>query len=278
MPSSQHSNRPVQDDRCNAGRDDEVAARIELIDVLTGVQVDVAYEAISACEHCHGNQAEPGTPILECERCDGAGQLRAVTRTPFGQVARAVVCDVCGGSGRVPRDPCKVCAGRGRTVSEQELTVDVPAGIADGQRIRLAGRGHAGESGGSVGDLYVEIAVARHEDFVREGNDLVTVVDISAPDAALGTTLTIPSLEGELELEIAAGTQPGEVLDVAGAGLPPLRGGKRGAQRNVVNVVIPRNLTADQREMLDSFRETLGEHNLESSEGMLSKLRRVIGR
>src|SRR5579871_3002318 len=136
------------------GGDVAVSAQIELADAAQGTTIEVSYEVVATCPHCHGNGAEPGTPIETCPRCQGSGQLQAVTRTPFGQVVRATVCDVCHGDGRVPKEPCKVCRGRGRTVEHPTITVDVPAGIADGQRIRLAGRGHAGERGGPAGDLY----------------------------------------------------------------------------------------------------------------------------
>ena len=191
-------------------------------------QVEVAYEAIARCEHCHGNGAEPGTPIETCPRCQGQGQLRAVTRTPFGQVVRAVVCDLCDGDGKVAQTPCKVCDGRGRKVERVKLSVDVPAGIADGQRIRVSGRGHAGEHGGAAGDLYVQIRVADDPRFVRDGDDLVTVVDVAAPLAALGTTVEVPTIDGTTELEIPAGTQPNETFSIRGEGMPALRGRRHG--------------------------------------------------
>ena len=177
---------------------------------------------MALCEHCHGNGAEPGTPIETCTRCQGTGQLRAVSRTPFGQVMRTTACDVCGGDGKVAREPCKVCRGRGRKVERPKVKVDVPAGIADGQRIRIAGRGHAGERGGPPGDLYVLIHVREDPRFVRDGDDLVTAVDVAAPQAALGTTVAgrRPSTASRSSVDIPAGTQPHETLIVRGAGMP----------------------------------------------------------
>src|ERR1700733_13767089 len=169
------------------GGDVAVAAEVDLAEAATGCAIEVSYEAVVLCEHCHGNGAEPGTPIETCPRCEGSGQLRAVSRTPFGQVMRTTVCDVCGGDGRVASEPCEVCRGRGRKVERPNVMVDVPAGIADGQRIRIAGRGHAGERGGPAGDLYVLIRIRQDSRFVRDGDDLVTAVDVSAPLAALGT-------------------------------------------------------------------------------------------
>ena len=163
------------------GGDIAVSAEITLAQAALGDQVELSFEAIDACERCHGNGAEPGTPIVTCERCGGAGVLQAVSRSPFGQVVRQVACDVCGGDGRVAEQPCPRCDGRGREVRRRTLRVDVPAGIADGQRIRLTGRGHAGERGGPPGDLYVLVQIARDERLLRDGDDLVTVVDVAAP-------------------------------------------------------------------------------------------------
>jgi len=262
------------------GGDVAVAVEITLEDAARDSQVDVEYDAVGLCEHCNGNAAEPGTPIRTCERCGGAGQLRAVTRTAFGQLVRTQACDVCGGDGKIPETPCSVCRGRGRQATRRKLTIDIPAGIADEQRIRLAGRGHAGERGGPSGDLYVLVRVAEDERFVRDGNDLVHVLNLPAPSAALGTTVTVPTLEGEESLDIPPGTQPGTVLNLRGKGMPSLRRGRRGDQRVLVNVVIPRNLSAEQRDMLDRFADTLGPHNLDDEgerESLFSRVRRAFG-
>jgi molecular chaperone DnaJ len=259
------------------GGDVAVSATIELAQAATGTPVEVSYEAVVRCETCHGNGAEPGTPIETCGRCGGSGQLRAVTRTPFGQVVRATACDVCHGDGRVPKSPCKTCRGRGRVVATQTVSVDIPAGIADGQRIRLSGRGHAGEHGGPPGDLYVLVRVAEDERFVRDGDDLVTVVDVAAPLAALGTTLEVPTLDGPVPLEVPAGTQPHETLTLRGRGLPALRRGRRGDLRVVVNVVIPRRLSHEQRELMEQLSASLGEENMNPEEGVFSKLKRAFG-
>ncbi|HEX7290524.1 MAG TPA: molecular chaperone DnaJ [Conexibacter sp.] len=259
------------------GGDVAVTATISLAEAATGRALEVGYEAVVRCDACRGNGAEPGTPIETCERCGGAGQLRAVTRTPFGQVVRAAVCDACGGDGRVPQQPCGACHGRGRRVERLTLAVDVPAGIADGQRIRLGGRGHAGEQGGPPGDLYVLIRVAEDERFLRDGDDLVTLVDVPAPLAALGTTISVPTLDEPIELEIPPGTQPHDTLTLRGKGMPALRRGRHGDLRVVVNVVIPRRLTDEQRELLGRLAGTLTDDNLRSEEGVFSKLKRAFG-
>lgn len=259
------------------GGDVAVRVDIELLDAAHGTQTTVAYEAVTRCEHCHGNGAEPGTPIETCERCGGSGQLQAVTRTPFGQMVRTMPCDVCGGDGRLASVPCAECAGRGRLARRQQLDVDIPAGIADGQRIRLAGKGHAGDAGAPAGDLYVLVRVREDPRFVREGDDLITVLDVPAPLAALGATMEVPTLEGPTSVELPAGTQPGELLTVRRQGMPSLRRGRQGDLRVVVNVVVPRRLTAEQRELAQRLNESLTEENLRSHESVFAKLRRALG-
>jgi molecular chaperone DnaJ len=260
------------------GRDIAVSAEITLAEAAEGTSVELSFEAVDACEVCHGNGAKPGTPIVTCERCGGAGVLQAVTRSPFGQVMRQMACDVCGGDGRVPSEPCEHCDGRGREVRRRTLRVDVPAGIADGQRIRLSGRGHAGERGGPPGDLYVHVRIAADERFLRDGDDLVTVLDVSAPLAMLGATLSAPSLDGEVEVDVPAGTQPGEVFVVRGHGMPRLkRSGRRGDLRVVVNVVVPRRLSREQRKLADKLADSLTDENVGTDESLVGKLKRLIG-
>ncbi|HEX2414030.1 MAG TPA: molecular chaperone DnaJ [Thermoleophilaceae bacterium] len=260
------------------GGDQAVEIEISLEEAAAGVEAEVSYELVDTCEHCHGNGAEPGTPIETCERCGGAGRLRAVTRTAFGQLVREQACDVCGGEGKVPTQPCTTCGGAGRRAVRKTLKVDVPAGIADEQRIRLSGRGHAGERGGPPGDLYVIVRVREDERFLRDGNDLVTVVDVPAPAAALGATVSVATLDGDEEIEVPPGTQPGTVVTLRGRGMPSIGRGRRGDQRVVLNVVIPRNLSGRQRELLDELHASLTDENLreEEPESILGKLRRAF--
>ena len=259
-----------------AGGDVAVSVEVDLVDVLHGVSVDAPYRVVARCEHCHGNKAEPGTPITTCPRCGGSGQLQAVSRTPFGQVVRTAACDQCGGDGKIPEQPCSVCRGEGRVATQRTLSVDVPAGIADGQRIRVTGKGHEGERGGPPGDLYVLVHVRADDRFVRDEQDLVTVVDVPAPLAALGAKVPVPTLEGDTEVTIDAGTQPGETLRVRHQGLPSLRRSSRGDLRVVVNVVIPRRLSGEQKELLERLAGTLSEDNLRAPEGVMSKLKRLL--
>ncbi len=260
------------------GGDVAVSVEVSLMDAARGTQAAVDYDVVDTCEHCRGNGAEPGTPIKECERCGGAGQLRSVTRTAFGQLVRSHVCDACGGDGRIAVEPCAECGGRGRVATRRTLEVDIPAGIADEQRIRLTGRGHAGERGGPPGDLYVLVRVTPDERFVRDGNDLVSVIDLAAPQAALGARVSVPTLDGDEEVEIDPGTQPGTVITLRGKGMPSLRRGRRGDQRVVVNVVIPRKLNGEQRDLLERFAATLGDENLSdhSDESLFARVRRAL--
>jgi molecular chaperone DnaJ len=261
------------------GGDVAVEVEVTLEQAARGAQVEVQYDAVAPCERCHGNGAEPGTPIESCPRCGGSGELRSVSRTAFGQLVRAHACDNCGGEGKVAVTPCSECAGRGRRAVRRALSVDVPSGILDGQRIRLTGRGHGGERGGPPGDLYVLVGVAEDERFLRDGNDLVAVVDVPAPAAALGTRVKVPTLDGEEEVDVPPGTQPGTVVRLRGHGMPALGRGRRGDQRVVLNVVVPRNLSGRQRELLEELRDSLGEDNLRGAdeESLFSKVRRAFG-
>jgi molecular chaperone DnaJ len=260
------------------GGDVGVEVEISLEEAARGATVQVSYDLVDACERCGGSRAEPGSGVHQCTTCGGAGRVRAVTRTAFGQLVREQVCEVCGGDGQVPSEPCTACGGRGRKAVRKTLDVDIPAGIADEQRIRLAGRGHAGERGGPPGDLYVLVGVADDERFVRDGNDLVTVVDVPAPAAALGTTVSVLTLEGSEDVEVAAGTQPGTVVTLRGKGMPAIGRRGRGDQQVVLNVVIPRKLTARQRELLAELGESLTEDNLRepADDSIVGKLRRAF--
>jgi molecular chaperone DnaJ len=261
-----------------SGGDVGVAIEITLPEVLSGVKREVEFDTVLTCEHCRGNGAEPGTPIERCETCDGAGQVRQMTNTPFGQVVRAGACPNCGGDGRIAQTPCEECSGRGRVTGDRTYEVDVPAGIESGQRIRVGGAGDAGGAGGRSGDLYVQVTVAEDERFVREGSDLVSVVGVSATAAMLGGGVEVPTLDGEQEIEVRAGSQHGERVVLRGLGLPSLRSPRRGDQYVLFNVVVPANLSDDQRELVTALDEALGPENepRETGEGIFSRLRRAF--
>jgi molecular chaperone DnaJ len=259
------------------GGDIGATLEIALAEVVSGTTREIRFDAVTTCDHCLGNGAEPGTPIRACDRCDGTGQLRQVSRSAFGQVVRAMPCDRCGGDGRIAETPCERCDGAGRVAGERAWEVEVPPGIESGQRIRIAGAGHAGDPGAGAGDLYVEVRVAADERFQREGRDLVSVVDVSATAAMLGTTLGVDTLDGERDLEVPAGSQPGEVLVLDGLGLPDLGGSSRGDQRVLLNVIVPSGLDSEQRALTEQLDQTLEEPNLsqQRDEGIFARLRRA---
>jgi molecular chaperone DnaJ len=237
----------------------DVAAQVEvsLEEVVTGASREVSFEAVSTCERCRGNGAEPGTPIRACETCGGSGELREVARVAFGQVVRTGACPTCGGQGRVPEKPCQECGGQGRTVRMRTWDVEVPPGIESGQRIRISGAGHAG-AGGRSGDLYVEVVVVDDERFERHGQDLVTVAELAATRAMLGGTVTVPTLEGEREVDVPVGAQPGEHVVLRGLGLPSLRGAARGDQHVVLDIYVPAGLSHEERELAERLDESVG--------------------
>ncbi len=242
-----------------AGADIGAVVEINLEDVLEDQRREVSFEAVVVCERCRGNGAEPGTPIETCPKCEGTGQIREVSRSIFGQVVRAMPCDRCGGDGRIPETPCERCVGAGRIAETRTWEVDIPAGIEDGQRVRIAGAGHVGEPRGRQGDLYVEIRVETDERFTRQGTELITRAEVPVTTAIVGGEVFVPTLEGELAVEVPAGTQHGEASVLNGRGLPPLRGGRRGNQHVVFELVVPTDLDNDQREAAERLAEALGQ-------------------
>ncbi len=244
------------------GGDVAAEVEIELAEVISGATREIAFEAVSVCEHCRGNGAEPGTPIHTCETCGGAGQVRQVSRTAFGQLVQAGVCPACEGAGKIPETPCERCNGAGRELRERTWDIDIPAGIEDGQRIRIAGAGHAGEPGGPMGDLYILVRVSEDPRFERRGQDLVSVVKVPATLAMLGGRVDVPTLDGDREVELPPGVQPGHTVSLGGLGLPSLRGGGRGEQHVLVDVQVPRDLDSDQRELVERLHESIGEEQL----------------
>jgi molecular chaperone DnaJ len=225
------------------------------------------------CATCDGSGAKPGTQPVACATCGGQGRLQQVSRTVFGEFVRSQPCPACGGTGSVVEHPCADCEGSGRTVDERTLEVDVPAGIHDGQQIRISGEGHAGSLGGRAGDVYVQVHVRPDPRFVREGNDIFCTVDLTMTDAALGATVKVPTLDGEVDLELDPGTQPGELRVLRGRGMPVLQGFGRGDQRVLVNVQVPRRLTEEQRRLLEEFGQSADAETYEADEGFFQKLK-----
>jgi len=249
---------------------------IELADAFAGVTRRVEVEAAVTCERCEGDGAEPGTTRARCASCGGSGRLQQVSRSVFGEFIRTQACGACGGAGSVVERPCSECGGAGRRLHAKKLEVEIPPGIHDGQQIRLRGEGHAGVPGGSAGDVYVEVRVAFDERFERDGNHILSTVDLTVVQAALGTTVPVPTLEGDLDLEFEPGTQPGEVRVLRGKGMPVLQRFGRGDQRVLVNVTVPRRLTDEQRSLLKRFEAESDEDTYKRDEGFFEKLKSAL--
>jgi molecular chaperone DnaJ len=264
--------------RGGAARGGDVAAEvtIDLVEVANGVTVTVPVELAVTCSSCAGGGAAPGSSVSSCRRCGGSGRLQQVSRSIFGEFVRQAACPECSGSGKRIETPCPDCQGGGRRLEQRSLEVDVPAGIHEGQQIRLSGEGHAGAAGGPAGDLYVAVHVSPDERFAREGNDIFSQVDLTMVQAALGATVSVETLEGVEELEFSPGTQPGEVRVLRGKGIPVLQGFGRGDQRVLVNVSVPRRLDDSQRELLAEFERTTDESTYKHDSGFFHKLKNAF--
>ena len=257
------------------GDDVGVAVSLSLDEAFSGTRRELEFDSVLECATCAGNGAAPGTELKACTKCAGQGSVRSVQRTPFGQMVSESACPVCGGAGKAPETPCPDCSGHGRVRGAESVEVDIPSGIDDGQRIRVAGKGHAGSAGRPPGDLYVVVQLQPDERFVRDGKDLVCVVDVSIAKAALGTSVTLEGLDGPVVVDVPAGTQPGAVISIAGKGMPPLRGGRRGDLRAVVSVHVPERLDSEQRAALAALAESLPD-GPEKQPGLFDRIRRAV--
>jgi len=258
-----------------SARGGDVAAQVDisLADAYTGVTRSVPLRVAVECNRCSGNGAEPGTSPTTCPTCAGAGVVQQVSQSVFGQFVRQSACRQCGGAGRIVETPCEQCDGDGRVVESHTLDVEIPAGIHDGQQIRAQEEGHAGSAGSGRGDAYVHVHVLPHERLVRDGDDLVTAAQVTMTDAALGVTVSVATPEGDLELELPAGTQPGEVRVVRGGGMPRLQSSRRGDLRVHVEVGVPRKLDPEQRELLAELGEKLGDDAYRRDDGFFERLK-----
>ncbi|HEX3100132.1 MAG TPA: molecular chaperone DnaJ [Patescibacteria group bacterium] len=247
------------------GIDLEMAVTISFEEAVFGVKRTITLEKKDKCKTCEGTGGEPGTKINTCPVCHGQGQIRTQRNTIFGPVASSHACDRCGGDGKVPEVPCKTCKGEGVLRQEKTLEVDIPAGIDNNQRIRINGEGEVGYRGSEPGDLYLNIRVKPSKEFVRDGTTLRIEIPVSMTKAALGTKVKVTTLDGDIELKIPAGTQPGTVFKVAGKGVPELDGrgrgaaGKRGDLLVTARVVIPNKLNKKESELLKELGELNGE-------------------
>jgi molecular chaperone DnaJ len=247
---------------------------IELTDSASGLKIEIPVERAVTCATCHGDGAAPGSAVIACPRCGGGGWVQQVSRSIFGEFVRQSPCPECSGTGRRVEKSCETCGGGGRMVEEQKLEVEIPAGIQDGQRIRLTGGGHAGAQGGRPGDAYVSVHIRPDGRFVREGNDLFSQVDLTVVQAALGAKLEVETIDGTEQLEFEPGTQPGEVRVLRGKGMPVLQGFGRGDQRVLVNVTVPRKLNDEQRRLLEQFDDLSDDETYHHDPGFFEKLKR----
>jgi molecular chaperone DnaJ len=266
--------------RDQRGGDVQAVVEIELEEAFTGASATVPLDVALPCERCGTSGAEPGTSTRSCPTCAGAGVVRSVSQNVFGQFVQQRSCPDCGGIGEVLEQPCADCRGEGRVVTRQQLEVDIPKGIHDGQQIRVRGQGHAGFRSAERGHAFVVVRVTPDPRFVRDGDDLHTAVRLTMTDAALGTTATVSSLSGDVELEVLPGTQPGEVRVLRGEGMPALRGSGRGSLYVRLDVAVPTALDDDQRQLLEQLDEKLGDEAYVSGddedEGFFSRLKSAL--
>lgn len=260
-----------------AGGDDVgVAVQLTFAESALGVTRPIEYSVVGSCDVCDGSGAAPDSHMERCASCGGQGQVRQVARGPFGQFLRTQVCPNCRGAGEVPAEPCPNCHGSGRRPTTLSLSVDIPAGIAGGQRIRIPGRGAAGERGASAGDLYVQVQVIEDDRFRREGLDVVTRVAVPVTDAMVGASVTVPTVDGEAHVELRPGTQPGDEYVLRGKGFPALSGRGRGDQRVIVEVRVPRVQTEDGRRAVEKLAENLDARSYKEDEGFFDRLKHAF--
>lgn len=250
------ANGPVQGDDLEAG------TTISFEEAAFGCKKEIGYNRIERCGECGGSGAAKGTSPETCPTCGGSGQVRTTQRTMLGMMQSTRPCENCRGTGKIVKNPCTGCNGKGYIRRKKKLDVTIPAGIADGQRIRLGGQGDEGRRGGAPGDLYLYVTVKRHDIFTREGDDLLCEVPVSYTEAALGAEIEVPTLEGKEKYTLPEGTQTNTVFTLRGKGIQNVNGRGKGNLRFTVTVETPRNLNNDQRELLRKLGESFGEKNL----------------
>jgi molecular chaperone DnaJ len=265
--------------RVRPGGDALLRLELTLDETAFGVRRDISVETAVVCQTCHGSGCAPGTSPRTCAVCGGVGEIQSVQRSFLGQVMTTRTCHACGGTGEQIPSPCPTCGTEGRVRARRTITVDVPAGIEDGMRIRLSGQGEVGPGGGQAGDLYIEVSEQPHDMFTREGADLHCRISLPMTAAALGTNLVLPTLDGEDKLEIRPGTQSGAVLTLRGKGVPRLRSSSRGDLHVHVEVATPTRLDESQEKLLREFAALRNEEVSVTTTrtGLFGKMRDAFG-
>ncbi len=251
------------------GDDIRADVQVTLKEVLTGVTKEVEVERAASCDACNGNGVEGGGQAQTCVNCQGTGMVTSVKSTFLGQVRTQSPCGRCSGTGFLITNPCKKCQGRGSRLVTEMVTINVPAGVENGNRIQMSGLGCDGIRGGRAGDLYVFLHVPEQDPFIRRGQHLLTGYDITVAQAILGDEVTIDGVEGELMFEIPNGAQPGQQVVIKGQGLPPIHGGKRGDLVVELTVVIPKKVSETEAKVIRDFAELRGERIPKGKDGFL---------
>ena len=257
----------------------DLSSRVKLTfeEAAFGVEKEVDITRDEECHTCHGSGAKPGTTPRTCPNCNGQGEVRQVHQTLLGSMVQVVTCPQCNGRGEVIDTPCPTCNGRGLERKTIAKMVTIPPGVSNGVQIRLAGEGQPGINGGPNGNFYLEIEVESHTYFRRKGDDILLDVDINIAQAVLGDEIKVPTLNGDVELRIPFGTQPGKIFRLRDLGIPHLRGSGRGDQLVTVSVQVPKRLTAEQRELFESLAETMDPDIKIQEQSFFDKLREVFG-
>ena len=259
------------------GDDLQYRVNLSFEEAIFGAEKEVHYNREATCKTCSGSGAKPGTSPVTCGRCHGQGVINVDTQTPLGVMRRQVTCDVCHGTGQEIKDPCQTCHGTGHEKQSHKVSVKIPAGVETGQQIRLAGQGESGFNGGPYGDLFVIINVNPSDKFTRDGSTIYYTLNISFVQAALGDTVEVPTVHGNVEMTIPAGTQTGKTFRLKGKGAPRLRGGSQGDQHVTVKIVIPTKLNDAQKEALLAFAKASGDEKIApQKKGFFNKVKDAL--
>ena len=259
------------------GDDLQYRVNLSFEEAIFGAEKEVHYNREATCKTCSGSGAKPGTSPVTCGRCHGQGVINVDTQTPLGMMRRQVTCDICHGTGQEIKEPCQTCHGTGHEKQSHKVSVKIPAGVETGQQIRLAGQGEAGFNGGPYGDLFVIINVNPSDKFTRDGSTIYYTLNISFVQAALGDTVEVPTVHGNVEMTIPAGTQTGKTFRLKGKGAPRLRGGSQGDQHVTVKIVTPTKLNDAQKEALLAFAKASGDEKIApQKKGFFNKVKDAL--